>query len=294
MKLFWKFAASTLLVLTILSNPAVANPSKEDVIARVFDVSGKGLEVKRNGKNDWEKGKKDSAGFIRDHFKTDAKTSAALELLIGARLGVKPGTEIVLLDEDEAGQVMGDKKVRKIALNSGSVYAKFNKQETPLKIQTRGGVMGIKGTEFEVETADNGETSVMLLEGSVDYEEKDGKTSELVPGQKLRQFEKDGELHTVKGEPSEVDKVVADILSGAIPLANINSVQDVLNTNWTQLPENSVNTIINNSRHQIMKDIPGPIANVVNSFVPGTVVNFTNVNFYIPSPRVPGIGPIRF
>ncbi len=290
MKLLWKFAATTLLAVSILGNPAVANPSKEDVIARVFDVSGKGLKFKRDGKSDWENGKKDSAGFIRDHFKTDAKTSAALELLIGARLGIKPDTEIVLLDEDEAGQVMGDKKVRKIALNSGSVYAKFNKQDTPLKIQTRGGVMGIKGTEFEVETADNGETSVMLLEGSVDYEEKDGSKNDLVPGQKLRQFEKDGELHTVKGEPSEVDKAVADILSGAIPLANIDSVQDVLNTNWSRLPQDSINNIINGSRHQIMKDIPGPIANVVNSFVPGTVVNFTNWTPYYPS-SIPGVIP---
>ncbi len=287
MKSFGKIVVNAMLVAGVMLSPCLAQPSKDDVIARVYDVSGKGLELKREGKNDWEKGKKDSPGFIRDHFKTDPKTSAALELLIGARLAIKPGTEIVLLNEGEAGEVTGDKKVRKIALNSGSVYAKFNKQEAPLKIQTRGGVMGIKGTEFEVETAQNGETSVMLLEGSVDYQDSKGQQNDLVPGQKLTQFEKDGELHTVKGEPSEVDNAVTAFLSGAVPISNINSVQDVLNTNWARLPQDSINNIIHNSRSSIINSM-GPVGNIVSSFIPGTVVNFTNLNFSIPGVRIPG------
>lgn len=287
MKSFGKIVASAMLVAGVMLSPVTAEPSKDDVIARVYDVSGKGLQLKREGKSDWEKGKKDSAGFIRDHFKTDPKTSAALELLIGARLGIKPGTEIVLLDEDEVGQVANDKKVRKIALNSGSVYAKFNKQETPLKIQTRGGVMGIKGTEFEVETAESGETSVMLLEGSVDYQDRKGEQNDLVPGQKLTQFEKDGELHTVKGEPSEVDKAVAAFMSGVVPISNINSVQDVLNTNWARLPQDSINNIINHSRSSIINSM-GPAGDIVSRFVPGSVVNFTNVNFNFPGINIPG------
>jgi hypothetical protein len=293
---FWKFTGGVLVAAAFLLNNTLAAPAKEDVVARVTDVQGKKLEVQRQGGAGWEKSKKDTAGFIKDHFRTGKDTTAVLELLVGARVGIKKGSEIVLLSEDAAGHVDG-KNVRRIQLNQGGVYAKFNKQEKPVTIQTRGGVMGIKGTEFSVETEDDGETTVTLLEGSVDYTDEKGQTSEMVPGQKLRQFKKDDELYVVKGEPSEVDKTVADFLSGAIPITNIHSVQDALNTNWANLGPDTVNNIINSGRNSILQELPGPIGSLVNGFIPGSVIDWSGANFNYPGisiPTVPSIPSIPF
>jgi hypothetical protein len=312
MKLFPKITLSLCLAAGLLFGPALAQPTKDDVVARVFDVKGDSLQVQREGQSKWEKGKKDTAGFIKDHFRTDKATTAALELLIGARVGIKPNSEIVLLSEDAAGQVDG-KNVRKIKLNSGGVYAKFHKQDKPLTIQTRGGVMGIKGTEFSVETDEN-QTSITLLEGDVDYtpasseetstegttEASEGVAKEpepidLEPGQKLTQFEKDGETHVVKGEPSEVDKAVNDFLNDLVPIANINSVQDVLNRNWANLGPDAVNNLIFNTRQGILGELPPVISNLINGWVPSipSLSSWGNLNYIgVPSINVPGIPSI--
>lgn len=268
-----------------------ADPKQEDIIARVADVQGSSLLVQRKGSDKWLESKKNTAGFIKDHFKTDKKTTAAIELLIGARVGIKQGSEIVLLSDDEAGTTDG-KTVSKIMLNSGGAYAKFHKQDKPLTIQTRGGVMGIKGTEFSVDTTEDGQTDIVLLEGSVDYTDNNGNVTELEPGQKMSQFEKDDELYVIKGEPQEVDARVADFLSGAIPITNIHSIQDVLNTNWSNLGPDIVNNIISSGRSSILKELPGPVGDLVNQFLPSTYINWTGVSWSYPGiyiPSVPGI-----
>lgn len=297
MSKFWKLSIGMLLASTMLLCPVSAKPSKDDAIARVYDVQGKKLEVQRAGGSGWDKTKKDSAGFIQDHFRTDSDTSAALELLIGARVGIKKGSEIVLLGEGDAATVEG-KKVRKIVLNKGGVFAKFHKQEKPgLQIQTRGGVMGIKGTEFSVDTTESGQTDVTLLEGSVDYTDNKGEKNDLKPGQKLSQFEKDGELYVVKGEPSEVDKAVNDFLNDLVPIANLTSVQGVLNTNWANLGPDAVNSLILRQRDNILGELPPVIGDLVNSWVPSvpSLSSWGSLNY--PGISFPGIslpGGIRF
>lgn len=283
----WKTTLRVAFLSCLLLSAALANPGKEDAVARVYDVQGKSLEVQRAGSSKWEKTKKNSAGFVQDHFRTDPQTTAALELLIGARVGMKKASEIVLLSEGEAGTVEG-KTVRKIVLNSGGVFAKFHKQEQPVTIQTRGGVMGIKGTEFAVDTEESGQTNITLLEGSVDYTDNKGQTNELEPGQKLSQFEKDGELYVVKGEPSAVDRVVNDFLNDLVPISNIDSVQDVLNTNWVNLGPDAVNNLIHNTRRSLLQDLPPQIGGLIDSWVPHvpSLSSWGSLNY--PGIRIPG------
>lgn len=299
MKKFWKIATGSALLASVLLAPALAkDPSKDDAVVRVYYVEGPKLEYQKGGGGKWTGGKKDMAGFVKDHFRTDKSTAAGLELLLGGRIGIKKGSEIVLVSDGEAG-VVENGKVNKIVLNSGGAWAKFQKQDPnqKLTIQTRGGVMGIKGTEFVVETADSGETEITLLEGSVDYTDNNGNQSQMVPGQKLEQFEKDDELYVVKGEPKEVDEAVIAFQSGSRPITDIDTVQEVLNTNWANLPQDVINGSINSLRDSAVRSlgIPPELNSLMSGYIPG-IPNWSSwvpdlsINGYIPSvPSVPGV-----
>lgn len=291
MNKFGKITASLMLATSLLLAPVAAKPTKDEVVGKVVSVEGKSLQAQREGKGKWDKAAVESPGFVKDHFKTDANTSAALDLFVGARVGVKKGSEIVLLSEDDAG-VVENGNVRKIQVKSGGIWAKFEKQKAPVTIQTRGGVMGIKGTEFTVDESKEGQTEVILLEGKVEYqEEKDGgQTYEMEPGQKLTQFEKDGENYTVKGEPSQVDKTVSDVLAGVINVSDLNSVQGVLNKNWAAIPRDVVNGSINNLREKTLDafGLPPVLRNLVGSYVYDPTGYTNYVNNVLPS--LPNVG----
>lgn len=290
--MFWRLSAGVLLVSSLMQQPVLADgPKPEEVVGKVSSVEGNKLEVQRKGSGKWLKTKVEEPSLVKDHFKTDGKTTAAIDLFVGARVGVKKNSEIVLLGEGDAGVVQnGD--VRKIQVKSGGVWAKFDKPKATVTIQTRGGVMGIKGTEFTVDSTEDGRTDVVLLEGKVDYQEdkENGKTYEMEPGQKLSQFDKDGETYTVKGEPEQVDKSVSDFLSGAVGLDQIDSVQDVLNKNWASIPSDVVNSGINALRQKTLDSlgIPPEIQSLVSTYV-YDASGYTNyVNNVLPSISIPG------
>ena len=69
-------------------------------------------------------------------IRTDGNTIAALEFAIGGRVGLNKGSEL---------RVVGDRKVARARLEAGGMWAKCQKLEQPLEIQTKGGVTGIKG-----------------------------------------------------------------------------------------------------------------------------------------------------
>ncbi len=294
MNKFGKISASLLLATSLLLGPVAAKPTKDAVVGKVVSVEGKSLQAQREGKGKWDKAAVESPGFVKDHFKTDANTSAALDLFVGARVGVKKGSEIVLLSEDDAG-VVENGNVRKIQVKSGGIWAKFEKQKAPVTIQTRGGVMGIKGTEFTVDESQDGQTQVILLEGKVDYQEdkEGGKSYEMEPGQKLTQFDKDGETYTVKGEPSEVDKTVSDVFAGVINVSDLDSVQGILNKNWAALPQDVINGSINNLREKTLDafGLPPALRNLVGSYVYDATAYTNYVNNVLPS--IPGFGSIN-
>ena len=116
-----------------------------DAVGRAYEIKGHAY-IQEGKDGPIRELKKEDLIFPDDHIITDANSVAAFELLIGGRIGVKQGTEVVVLNEGEVAGVdptTGD--IHKIALRSGGMWAKFAKQKEPLTIQTRGGVMGIKG-----------------------------------------------------------------------------------------------------------------------------------------------------
>jgi len=120
-------------------------PYLPNQVARLYEIAGGPVYVNRAGRI--FKAKKDEKLFVGDKISTKQSSGgvAALELMIGGRVGIKRDTEVQLVNVGEVQDVDGD-RLRQIVLKSGGVWAKFTKAERPLTIQTRGGVLGgIKG-----------------------------------------------------------------------------------------------------------------------------------------------------
>lgn len=121
-----------------------------------------------------------TTGYIKDHFKTDPNTLAALEFLIGGRVGINKDTEIEIVDAKSVADA--NVSVKRIIMKNGSLWVKADAKalKQPIEIQTNGGVMGIKGTEFTVDAKEDGTTKVCCFEsnsdiGGVEVRDKNGK-----------------------------------------------------------------------------------------------------------------------
>lgn len=107
------------------------------------DVPGVVLRAKTNYRT-FDIARTDLPIWVEDIIKTAPDSSLAIDLFIGGRVGVKQGSAVKLINEGEA-RVLDEGQWRKIAVSSGGAWAKFQKRDQPLTIQTRGGVLGIKG-----------------------------------------------------------------------------------------------------------------------------------------------------
>jgi len=121
-----------------------------------------------------------SLGYVKDHYITDANTIAALEFLIGGRVGINKNTDIEIVTERSVAD--GKTEVKRVILKNGGLWVKADAKslKQPIEIQTNGGVMGIKGTEFTVEQQVDGSTKVCCFEsnssqGGVEVRDNSGK-----------------------------------------------------------------------------------------------------------------------
>ena len=113
-------------------------------------------------------------GAISDHFKTDPQTVAALEFFIGGRVGVARDTDLEIITDRSVSS--GAPTIQRIVLHSGTLWMKSGgRLSRPLEIQTNGGTMGIKGTEFTLETRPDSATKLAVLEGSVEVKDQNQK-----------------------------------------------------------------------------------------------------------------------
>lgn len=128
------------------------------------------VSVQRAGEPRWYDGYVQMPDYVRDRLRTDDRSMAAIDLATGGRLGINRGTEVELTTEGgtpASGASQGGSHT--LVLTSGTVWAKFEKQEKPVQIQTSSALLTIKGTEFTVEAAADDTTTLSVLEGEVAY-----------------------------------------------------------------------------------------------------------------------------
>ena len=150
-----------------------------------------------------------------DQLATSGNTRAAIRFTDdGSILRLNPNARVRLTSGDERGVV-----VRTLQLEFGELWLRVNRQDRAhLRVQTPAGVAAVKGTEFVVRVDEQGVTTVLTLEGVVEFFNQGGRvdlpagrktvarsqteTPQAVPAtsQELRQAD------TVRGdEPSRAD-----------------------------------------------------------------------------------------
>lgn len=104
---------------------------------------------------------------------TSENTRAALRFTDdGSILRINPRSQVRLTTRDERGAV-----VRTLQLEFGEVWARVNRRNgSEFRIQTPAGVAAVKGTEFLVRVDSAGETTVITLEGVVEFFNEAGRT----------------------------------------------------------------------------------------------------------------------
>jgi hypothetical protein len=167
-------AVSVALGMTLTSN--VDAQSKPTKVGSVLDIDGPRLMTNRHKEGSWFQAYPSMATDLGEKMKSDAETTATLEFTIGGRAVISPGTEIEIVGQREIDTVGN-----KVVVKSGKMWAKIDRQNSQLQIQTSGGTMGIEGTEFIVEV-DGEETDLSCLEGSIAVTSADGKTERIRGG----------------------------------------------------------------------------------------------------------------
>lgn len=144
------------------------NPGKAAILQQRHAGESQAYQVSEN-----------STGYIKDRYQTDPNTVAALEFLIGGRVGINCDTQIEIVNERS---VADGSAVKRVILNNGSLWVKADARalKQPIEIQTNGGVMGIKGTEFTAEIQPDGRTRLCCFEsnsqlGGVEIRDNEGK-----------------------------------------------------------------------------------------------------------------------
>lgn len=164
----------TVFFILALSCSVLAQP-----VAQVQELHGeKKLYLQESKGTPWYRSYVEQNAEIGNNLKTDAQSMASLRFFLGGKVGLGKDCEIEIISER-------DVKSRSIHLKKGKFWAKFDKQKAPIRIHTAGGVMGIRGTEFLLEVAENGDTQLSLVEGSVEIAPKVGETLLAEPGMKV-------------------------------------------------------------------------------------------------------------
>ncbi len=142
-----------------------ARAAGSEGVATMIQLSG---EVAfRNANGPWYAAYPELRHRLLDHVRTGAGSVATLEFDVGGRIGLNDDSEIQIVGERGVEEV-GKTGFRRLILRAGGVWARVTRQTDELQVQTSGGVMGVKGTEFVVETAEDGPTTLSVFEGTVE------------------------------------------------------------------------------------------------------------------------------
>lgn len=160
---FKRYAVAAAACAVIFGTSAtLAQEGKQ--VGSVIDIDGPVLMTNRLKEGKWYQGYPRMKTYLKERLMADPKTTATIEFLVGGRAVISPGTEV---------EILTPKDITVLKIKKGTIWAKFDKQDKQFQIQTAGGVMGIEGTEFFVEADENGQTKLVVVEGSVNVNGKE-------------------------------------------------------------------------------------------------------------------------
>ena len=129
----------------LLSGSSLAQDSRT-LVGRVIDIDGPRLYTDRLKPSSWFQAYSGMSTYLSENFRTDKATQAVLEFVVGARAGIGKNTQVRIVSSRKLEKVVGSA----LRVDTGTFWAKFDKQDEEFEIQTSGGVIGIEGTELMV------------------------------------------------------------------------------------------------------------------------------------------------
>jgi hypothetical protein len=175
----WRRALGAAVGLAVLGLAAVRAEEKAQKVGSVVEIDGPRLMTNRLLENSWFQAYATMPTYLSEKLKSDDKTSATLDFAIGGRAVISPGTEIEIVSQRGVDQVGN-----KVIVTAGKMWANIDKQQSQLQIKTSGGTMGIEGTEFVVEVAQDGDTSLSMIDGVIAVSSADGTTQRIRAGER--------------------------------------------------------------------------------------------------------------
>jgi hypothetical protein len=154
--------------------------------ADIISITGNNLRVKRITGPHYMKGRLNMPNYVKDLLETDSDTVAAIEFTDGSQLGINKNTQVEIISVSDAKDITNRGLVEKVVLKSGTVWARISGRDTRgFKVETGKSVIGVRGTEFIVETDEKGKEKVTVLEGSVDFTAEGQSPEILNPGDEV-------------------------------------------------------------------------------------------------------------
>ncbi len=160
--------AIPLLALTSLPS-ALFGQTSAGGDAIVLTIEGKQVEVQRQGTTTWIKAQTNSVLKTKDVFRTGFKSRSTLRYSDQSVIRIDQLTTLEV-EPPRAGQ---QKPV--LNLQKGAAYLFNRDQPTEIQFKTPVASGAIRGTEFNLQVAEDGRTVVTLLDGEVDLSNQDAR-----------------------------------------------------------------------------------------------------------------------
>ena len=138
--------------------------AKQDTLGRITSVSGN-VEVKRAKETIWVKAELNMPVYFGDHIKTREKSRATITLVDRSSLEIHSNTHMALNTI-----VSPIEKRNSVLLFFGRIWSKVRKRIVKMKgyeVQTPTAVLGVRGTEFDIASYEDGTTIVRVDSGKV-------------------------------------------------------------------------------------------------------------------------------
>lgn len=129
----------------------------------------KKVNDKRENTKEWITAYQNMPNYLYDKIKTGNHSQTTIEFKDGTQVGINQNTEVYISTENTVKNITKETFLKRIYLDIGSIWCKVTKQNAneSFTVQTRGGVLGVRGTQFAVSTTGNDKMKVYVTEGTV-------------------------------------------------------------------------------------------------------------------------------
>lgn len=173
-KLFFSGCLVALVISLALSQVCFA---KQDTLGKITSVSGS-VEIKREKETQWMRAERNMPVYYGDDIKTSEDGNITITFLDESLMTVQPNTHVAL------NTIISPlEKRNSVLLFFGRIWNKVRSKVVQMRgyeVQTPTAVLGVRGTEFEAASYEDGTTLVRVASGgvSVDSETESSTLSE--------------------------------------------------------------------------------------------------------------------